>query len=312
MQRSLGNPSSLPPLLFLSLFLLILYWRRPYLLFLSPSRFSGPAREHMAPAASGPSAGAQLAHRGARVAAGSGAGAPEAGGASAEAGPAVRRRGRPRRAGAGRGTRAGAGGDRGGRASGHGVRAPARGPSGARRSRRCGRGLACATQERGAHGRHRAGAWRAIGGAAGASAARGGGSAGVGRAQAIARGRQQSQATAHGGVGAWRQNQGTAPGLDGGEWQKAGGAGARCGWRERCAGVWEAWSKRVSGTRTKRRWGEARGVAAREQKGTGVAACGCVTDMLDASGPEQAMACRTRANAAGARPGRRRAARSEQ
>jgi hypothetical protein len=80
----------------------------------------------------------------------------------------------------------------------------------------------------------------------------------------------------------------------------------------RCAGVWEAWSKRVGGTRTKRRWGEARGVAAREQKRTGVAACGCGTDALDASGPEQAMACRTRASAAGARPGRRRAARSEQ
>jgi hypothetical protein len=60
----------------------------------------------------------------------------------------------------------------------------------------------------------------------------------------------------------------------------------------------------VSGTRTKRRWGKARGVAAREQKRTGVAACGCGTDALDASGPERAMACRTRASAAGARPGR--------
>jgi hypothetical protein len=38
---------------------------------------------------------------------------PRRGNASAEAGPAVRRRGRPRRAGAGRGTRAGAGGERG-------------------------------------------------------------------------------------------------------------------------------------------------------------------------------------------------------
>jgi hypothetical protein len=89
------------------------------------------------------------------------------------------------------------------------------------------------------------------------------GSAGVGRAQATARGRQQSQATAHGGVGARRQYQGTAPGLDGGEWQRTGGTGARCGWRERCTDVWKAWSKRVSGTRTKRRWGKARSVAAR-------------------------------------------------
>jgi hypothetical protein len=36
------------------------------------------------------------------------------------------------------------------------------------------------------------------------------------------------------------------------------------------------------------------------------------TDMLDASDPERAMACRTRASAVGARPGRRRVARSEQ
>jgi hypothetical protein len=35
MHKSLGNPSSLPPLLFLSLFLLILYRRQPHLLFLS-------------------------------------------------------------------------------------------------------------------------------------------------------------------------------------------------------------------------------------------------------------------------------------
>jgi hypothetical protein len=68
----------------------------------------------------------------------------------------------------------------------------------------------------------------------------------------------------------------------------------------------------VSGTQARRHWSEARGVAAREQKRTGVAACGCGTDILDASGPERAIACRTRASAAGARPGRRRAARSEQ
>jgi hypothetical protein len=54
---------------------------------------------------------------------------------------------------------------------------------------------------------------------------------------------------------------------------RAGGVGARCGWRERCAGVREAWSKCVSGTRSRRRWSEARGVAAREQKRTGVAEC---------------------------------------
>jgi hypothetical protein len=58
-----------------------------------------------------------------------------------------------------------------------------------------------------------------------------------------------------------------------GERQGTGGAGARCGWRERCAGVREVWSKRVSGTRARRRWSEARGVAAREQKKTGVASC---------------------------------------
>jgi hypothetical protein len=48
-----------------------------------------------------------------------------------------------------------------------------------------------------------------------------------------------------------------------------------------------AWSKRVSGTRAKRRWSEARGVAAHEQKRTGVAACGCGTDALDVSGPNE-------------------------
>jgi hypothetical protein len=124
----LGNPSSLPPLLFLSLFLLILYWRCPYLLFLSPSHFSGPAWEHTALAASGPNAGAQLAHRGTRVAAGLGAGAPEAGwhqrGSWTGGAQCSDARGGP------------------GRAGGRGVRAPARGPSGARRSRRCGRARA--------------------------------------------------------------------------------------------------------------------------------------------------------------------------
>jgi hypothetical protein len=48
-----------------------------------------------------------------------------------------------------------------------------------------------------------------------------------------------------------------------------------------------AWSKRVSGTRAKRRWSEARGVATHEQKRTGVAVCGCSTDALDVSGSNE-------------------------
>jgi hypothetical protein len=81
---SLGNPSSLPPLFFLSLFFLILHWRR----FFSPvslplSGSFGWCKQaswrHGWAVADRPGAGAQLAHRGARAAAGSGAGAPEAG-----------------------------------------------------------------------------------------------------------------------------------------------------------------------------------------------------------------------------------------
>jgi hypothetical protein len=117
--KSLGNPSSLPPLLFLSLFLLILYWRRPYLLFPSPSRFSGPAREHTAPAASGPSAGAQLAHRGH-----AGCGGLWRGRARGGVAPA-RKLGRRRsaRLGSGRGSRASSGQAAGGRAAAAGARA---------------------------------------------------------------------------------------------------------------------------------------------------------------------------------------------